>query len=366
MKGRLLVIPRALLRRLIAGGRRARPTAPKRILIAHHLLFGDTLCMAPLLAKCRERYPNAEICMTVPQSIATLFRGHPFGVTALPFALDDVDSIGALLEYRGFDLALVPGENRFSWLAQAMDARWIVGFEGDRPAYKNWFLDESIPFPRWPWNWADCAATLIPGPAPSPYDPEDWPDPPFDIFDVPDRPYAVLHVGARNPLRNWQSEKWRAVTAFLEEREIEVVYSGGHGDEPIVAEIDPSGTHRSYAGRLALDQLWHLVKRARVLVCPDTGVAHLGRVTGTPTVALFGPGSVVLSGAGDFWRNSAYRAVGEVEVPCRDQQLIFKREIPGMQRCVRAAPECDNNACMQGLGVDSVNQAVTELLGAGR
>ena len=51
--GRAQVFTRALLSRLGSGGRRSRPIDPARILIAHHLLLGDTLMLTPLIAKLR-------------------------------------------------------------------------------------------------------------------------------------------------------------------------------------------------------------------------------------------------------------------------------------------------------------------------
>jgi 3-deoxy-D-manno-octulosonic-acid transferase len=37
---------------------------PRRILIAHNLLLGDTIMLVPLLKKLRTRFPEAEIVMT--------------------------------------------------------------------------------------------------------------------------------------------------------------------------------------------------------------------------------------------------------------------------------------------------------------
>lgn len=358
---RLRIIARALALR--AARKRVRPESPRRIAIVHQLLLGDTLCLAPLLAKCRERYPSAELVVTVPPGLEPLFDNPPYGVHAVPYDPRAPRAARRLLALAGFDLALVPGENRFSWLAQALDARWIVGFAGDRPAYKNWPLDERVPFPSWPWNWADVAATLVPGPTPRPYRAGDWPDPACEPFASPARGYCVLHVGARNPLRHWQVAKWRLLAAWLEARGLAVVWSGGAADRALVREIDPAGARTSFAGELGLAQLWHLLKGAHLLVCPDTGVAHLGRVVGVPTVTLFGPGSVELSGAGEFWRASPYRAVQVADVPCRDQSVVFKREVPGMRRCVRFAPACTDNVCMQGIAIEAVTRAVEELLG---
>jgi ADP-heptose:LPS heptosyltransferase len=46
---------------------------------------------------------------------------------------------------------------------------------------------------------------------------------------------------------------------------------------------------RSTAGELRLPALAGLVAGAALLVCGDTGVAHLGTALGTPSVLLFGP-----------------------------------------------------------------------------
>ena len=99
-----------------------------------------------------------------------------------------------------------------------------------------------------------------------------------------------------------------------------------------------------------------------MLVCPDTGVAHLGRVVGTPTVALFGPGSAALAGAGAFWREMPYRAVTVDPFPCRDQRVLFKREIAWVRRCGRTLAECAHPRCMDAIEVDAVTAAIASLV----
>jgi ADP-heptose:LPS heptosyltransferase len=354
-----LIIARALRRG--AGLGRSRPReSPRRILVAHHLLLGDTLLLTPLLAKLRERYPEAEIVMSTPAAFVPLYQHRPYGVTAVPYDLRDRDSVRALLRQPAFDLAVVPGDNWHSWLARAAGARWIVAFAGDRPAYKNWPVDEPVPYPDRPGAWGDLVAGLVPGPAPAPYRPAQWPAPDCRPFDPPPSPYAVLHIGARNPLRLWSAERWRALAAHLAGRGLTVAWSGGPGEERYVEEVGPGMPH-SYAGRLDLAQLWRLLRNARLLVCADTGVAHLGRVTGVPTVTLFGPGSAVLFGAGDFWRDSPYRAVTIEDFPCRDQHSLFKRDIPWMRHCSRPPTECAANRCMQAIAPEQVLSAIEEL-----
>jgi len=356
LAGRAFAVTRALALR---GRHRAPSRDPRRILVAHHLLLGDTLMLTPLLKKLRALHPHADIAMTVPRAIAPLYAMHPYGVRALPF--DPRQPAGALYAETPFDLALVPGDNRYAWLAAAMRARWIVAFAGDRPATKSWQVDAQVPYPAEPAAWGDMMALLVEGPAPAPYRPAEWKAPRADIT-VPQRRYAVLHVGASSPLKQWAPARWRALATGLADRGIMPVWSAGARETAAVDAADPERRFTSFAGRLDLPQLWRLLAGARLLVAPDTGVAHLGRIVGVPTVALFGPGSAVLCGAGDFWRDAPYRAVTVEPFACRDQRVLFKRDIAWVRRCGRSVAECPQHLCMPAIGVPMVQDAIDALL----
>jgi len=353
----------ALLQAVRNAGRRAKNPDPRRILVVHHLLLGDTLMLTPLLAKLRERFPRAEIAMTTPVAFVPLYRARPYGVNAVPYDPRHPGTLLELLKRSGFDLALVPGDNRYSWLALALGAKWIVAFSGDRPAYKNWPVDEAIPYPMVPATWGDMVASLVEGEAPSPYRAVAWGDPGCQPFELPSSPYCVLHVGARSPHRLWGQARWADLAAYLNRRGLTVVWSAGPGEVARVSAIDPDGRCASYAGKLDLAQLWHLLKRATLLVCSDTGVAHMGRVVNVPTVVLFGPGSATLFGAGEFWKQSPYCAITADSFPCRDQRSLFKREIAWMRHCSRGPKECGNNLCMQVIDLDMAESAIESLLG---
>lgn len=366
LPSRLRVIAGAGWNSLRTGGRRKAPTNPARILIAHHLLLGDTLMLTPLLAKLRAQYPQAEIVMTTPKAIAPLYEKRPYGVLAVAYDPRDPATFQALYSLRGFDLAIVPGDNRFSWLARALGAKWIIAHAGDRPAYKNWMIDEQVSYPAAPAAWGDMVAELTSGMPPAPYRPEDWPDPAFVPFQLAEAPYCVLHVGASSPLKRWENEKWLALADYLVSRGYHIVWSGGRGEEAYVAAIDPQQKFISYAGKLDLPQVWQLIKRASLLVCPDTGIAHLGRLVNTPTVTLFGPGSDILCGAGNFWQNSPYRTVTVPNFHCRNQQVLFRREINWVRRCGRSQAECSAPACMHAITLASVTDAAHDVLNSAR
>ena len=112
---------------------------------------------------------------------------------------------------------------------------------------------------------------------------------------------------------------------------------------------------------MSLAQLWRLLANASLLVAPDTGVAHLARIVGVPTVALFGPGSATISGAGTFWRDAPYRAVTVADFPCRDQRELFKRELAWVRHCGRSLAECPHPRCMDAIEIDAVTAAIADL-----
>ncbi len=347
------------------GFRRRRPLAPQRILVLHHLLLGDTLMLTALLAKLRAEQPSATIVMTAPRAYAPLYGSRPFGVEVHAFDPRDMGTFWPLLRRPRFDLAILPADNRWSWLARAIGARWIVGIAGDRPGHKNWPVDELLPYSSVPTPFCETAAELIAGPLPSNYRVTDWPAPSASAVPTFAPGYAVLHVGASSRLKLWPPERWRALAAWIELRGLRVIWSVGPGEAAIVDAIDGDSARDRILGTLPLAQLWTVLREANLLVCPDTGIAHLGRVVGVPTVTLFGPGSALICGPGAFFADMPARAVTVDPFPCRDQTIQFFREVPWARRCERlfgtAPGRCARPLCMEAIEVDRVREAIESL-----
>jgi ADP-heptose:LPS heptosyltransferase len=361
LSSRLEVVPRGVLKRLLSG-RRRRPVDPRRILVVHQLLLGDTLMLTPMLARLRRRHPEAEIVMTVSRGQLPLYAPRPYGVVTLAYDSRDPGSAKQLLELDPFDLALVPGDNRYAMLASALGSAWVIAFAGDRPGWKNWLADELVPMPAQAITLSDMFALLAGDEDDAVFDPGEWPRPEAAPFELPQRDYAVLNVDAGSPLRLWQPRKWLQVADALARTGLEVAFCTGPGEQHLVEAIDPERRHRSYAGVLDLLQLWRLLERARLLVCLDSGVSHLAKLAHTPSVVLYGPGSPVLFGPGRFWRNHPYRAVTIADFPCRDQNGVFKREVSWVRRCQRTLRECPAPACMHAIDADAVLENCEALL----
>jgi ADP-heptose:LPS heptosyltransferase len=121
---------------------------------------------------------------------------------------------------------------------------------------------------------------------------------PGDLFlAAPDRPAVVddavvVHVGAASASRRWPPERFAAVVSRLADRGGRVVLTGSATEAALAYDVArsaglPKGS--VLAGGTDLVDLAALVASARLVLCGDTGVAHLASAYGTPSVVLFGP-----------------------------------------------------------------------------
>jgi ADP-heptose:LPS heptosyltransferase len=355
----LAIYARALAN-MAADGRPADP--PASILLPHHSLLGDTVMLAACLAKLRAQYPASRIVHVMPRAFVPLFSRRPWGVEAVGWDPRDAASLDPLWSLGPFDLALINGDARYSWLARAMGARRVVAFAGDRPAYKSWAATDRLPIPAEPMAFSDLVTTLVPGPPPPPYARGQWEAPECRPYDRPAGRYAVLHVGASSMHKTWPPDRWAALAQALEARGLQPCWSAGPGEEGLVAAIPGAAGRRSFAGRLDLPQLWDLVAGASLVVTGDTSVAHIGRAAFSPTVVLYGPSGPLLGGAGRFWANCPGASLAIDPFPCRDQDLLFKRHVAWVRRCTRGVDECPAPRCMHALTVDRVLDAAAKLV----
>nr|BFE77942.1 hypothetical protein GCM10020093_005430 [Planobispora longispora] len=109
----------------------------------------------------------------------------------------------------------------------------------------------------------------------------------------------MIHPGAAHPARRWPPERFARVAAELRAAGHDVVVTGGPAERELalrVAHLARLPGENVLAGRTGLRELAALLTGARLLVCGDTGVAHLASAYGTPSVVLFGPVSPALWG----------------------------------------------------------------------
>jgi Glycosyltransferase family 9 (heptosyltransferase) len=125
-----------------------------------------------------------------------------------------------------------------------------------------------------------------------------WAADPKDLFlprpDVPAsvRQAVVVHPGAAYASRRWPLDRFAQVVRWLGTQGLSVVVTGTAAERPLAEALAAaSGLPASsvLAGRTNLLELAALTASARLVICGDTGVAHLATAYRRPSVLLFGP-----------------------------------------------------------------------------
>ncbi|NMH98371.1 glycosyltransferase family 9 protein [Pseudonocardia acidicola] len=260
-----------------------------RILVLRALGLGDLLTTVPALRALRRAFGEAEITLAAPRALAPIVHRmgaadrllHTVGLEPLRWD-GPPPSLAVNLHGRGPEsIDLLRRVRPEQLLTHAHPARPAVDgppWQADRHEVRRW-----------------CDVLAYAG---IPADPDDLAlprrhDPPAVAGPV------IIHPGASHAARQWPPERYGAVARFLVQRGHRVVVAGSAVERPLarrVAAVAGMSSAEVLAGRTGLDGLADLVADARLVICGDTGIAHLATAYGTPSVVLFGPVSPALWG----------------------------------------------------------------------
>lgn len=291
------------------GGADARPTAEgdddvRDVLVLRALGLGDALTGVPALRGLRRRWPTARLWLAAPGPLGDWLRragvvDRVLPVDGLrmppPLPWDGGPHVAVNLHGRG------PRSHR---VLQATDPTRLVAYACPQAGHADGppWVDGEHEVLRW-CRLVNAAADGHGGWCgpddlrlrPDVTEPSDGrvPDPAAELDGQ-----VLLHPGAASGARRWPVPRWAALATALAHDGLPVTLTGGRDEVALCdAVLDhvtaPSPALRvlSTAGTLDLDGLTRLVVRARLVVCGDTGVAHLATAVGTPSVLLLGPTS---------------------------------------------------------------------------
>ena len=279
---------------------------PQRIAVVCLRRLGDVLLTAPLIRSLRQAYPDATIDALVFAGTEGVLAGNPDldGIVSLPVR----GGWRALLPLRRrYDLALCTQASDRPHLISLWVARHRVSVVPARggPGYhwKRWLSRRWTELPQGDTHtvvqYLRLAEALGIAPVYAGSPPRTANDAAIAARlgdDWRAHAFAIVHPPPKFRYKAWTSEGWRQLVAWLCERGLRVVVTGGGGADEIelgraLAATRPAGQVISLAGTLQFGDLTWLMESARVFVGPDTSVTHLAAMTGVPTVALFGPSS---------------------------------------------------------------------------
>jgi ADP-heptose:LPS heptosyltransferase len=252
------------------------------MLVLRALGLGDLLVAVPALRGLRKHFPDHHLVLAAPSSLTEL--AHRTGVVdevlpaATPAALAWPHALPP-------DVA-VNLHGRGPQSHQALDASRPVQRIGlrapgwDGPEWTDVARDHPHERERW------CAVVEAFG---VPTDPADF------VLAAGHRApsgVVVIHPGAAFGSKRWPAERFADVARSIDDGHHRVVVTGSADEQPLalqVARLAGLPPDRVLAGATDLGQLADLVAGAALVVCGDTGIAHLATAFATPSIVLFGP-----------------------------------------------------------------------------
>jgi lipopolysaccharide heptosyltransferase II len=161
----------------------------------------------------------------------------------------------------------------------------------------------------------------------------------------PAKRWAVLHPGASAPSRRYPPELFAdAAEQIARQLDCQLVFTGSAEEHELIEGIRRGlgVASRSLAGELTLAELAGLIEQAPLVVCNNTGPAHIAAALGTPVVDLY----ALTNPQHTPWQVAA--RVLSHDVPCR--------------HCLKSICPQGHHACLRRVSPADVARAAGELL----
>ena len=111
-------------------------------------------------------------------------------------------------------------------------------------------------------------------------------------LNFPSKMYYVIHPGMGGSALNWPAENYISLIQTITKKS-PVVITGTAADEPYLKPIRDALKNKSNViwldGKIDTTELMLILKDAKAVIAPSTGVVHLAASLGAPTVGLYSP-----------------------------------------------------------------------------
>jgi heptosyltransferase I len=341
---------------------------PRSVCILRLSAIGDTCHALPIVRTLQQVWPTTQLTWIIGATEArlmSLVEGVEFITLDKRAGLRALTDLRRTLRARQFDVLLhLQLALRASLAARCVPATVKVGFDRARAGELQWLFTNARIAPRSREHVLDSFfgflgalgvhERLLRWDVPLPrealaYGARLIPDP---------QPTLVISPCSSHALRNWPAARYAAVAAHaVTHHGMRVILAGGRSElerrtgvqierlagVPLVNQI----------GRDTLPELLGLLARARVLLTPDSGPAHMATMVGTPVLGLYAATNPLRSGPylSTRWCVNAYPQAAQAFRGCSPEALPWnhKIEAPGV---------------MELIGVDQVTAKLDELLGS--
>jgi len=278
---------------------------PERLCLVRLSAIGDTCHTVPVVRAIQDAWPDTEITWIigrVEHSLMAGLEGVRFAVLDKSLGWRSYGQLRRQIGNRRFPILLhMHASQRANLASLCVRAPIRLGFDRARARDgQYWFCNRHLPARRERhvmdglFEFAE-ALGITPGP------------PRWDIpVSAGDREFAAEHITLQSRsliispctgprfrnFRNWRAERYAAVADHVHERYgAQVILTGGNTDlEQQYGEAISRHARcpvDNLIGKTSLKQLLSLIERASVVLCPDSGPAHMATAVGTPVVGLY-------------------------------------------------------------------------------
>ncbi len=275
---------------------------PTKICVIRLSAIGDTCHALAVVRRLQDNWPDAEITWIIGKTEATLLSD----VSGVEFIIFDKSKgrraykdVQVALGKRQFDIALcMHASMRANFLCRIISAPILLGYDRARATDFQWlFTNQRIAAVKSQHvleAMMSFAATI--GAEPQPIR---WGIPlDADVRDFaadlnsPNKPLVVISPcssqRSRN-FRNWSIDNYAAAIAHLAGKKCRIVLTGGRSElENEYGEaLGALAAVDNLIGKTSLKQVAALIEAADLLICPDSGPAHMATAFGTPVLGLY-------------------------------------------------------------------------------
>ena len=341
---------------------------PRSVCILRLSALGDACHVVPIVRTLQQAWPATQLTWIIGRSEArlmTLLDGVEFITVDKRATLAGLGKLRAALAQRRFDVLLhMQLALRASLVARSVPASVRLGFDRLRARELQWLftnariaphtrehvLDSFFGFPaalgitsrllRWDLRLPPAAHAYATRLVPS------------------GEPTLVISPCSSHAPRNWRAERYAAVAGYVAGRYgMRVILAGGpaESERRMGAAIEQASRVPliNQIGKDTLPEFLALLARARVLLTPDSGPAHMATMVGAPVIGLYAATTPARSGPylSRRWCVDAYPQAARTFRGCEPGELPWTHKIeePGVMDLIE---------------VDQVTAKLDELLGS--
>lgn len=119
-------------------------------------------------------------------------------------------------------------------------------------------------------------------------------------FNLRERGYVAIQVSAANAgitPKRWTEEGFAVLIRRLNEKGETIVLPGDRNEKPVIDEFlqRHNISAVNIAGITSIEEVSTVIRFAKLLICHDSGLMHIGNAHKTPLIALYGPTDLVFT-----------------------------------------------------------------------